>query len=325
MIRLIDLYPGAPNDIIECNISAYSLDDLPAYEALSYTWGKGASRLIVCNGQSISAQENLEAALRRLQYSSSARLLWIDAVCINQKNTSERNSQVQQMRIIYQMAQNGVIWQGESSKTSSMGFSLLRDIILAAKAETGFSVQDPTKPGELSQNGLPDRSSPKWRALSAIFWREWFTRVWIIQEVLVSQSAVVVCGVDSCSWSDMARAARYISDHSLEAVTDVDPKLVLKLANFCSRSNSKPHLLHLLSEARSSYATDDKDKVYAVLGLASDVDTLSLCSDYSKDVSELHITMVRSWIQRDRNFDILSAVEDHRYRIRPGLPHWAPD
>jgi hypothetical protein len=123
----------------------------------------------------------------------------------------------------------------------------------------------------------------------------------------------------------MCTAAKYISDHSLDSVTDVDPKLVIKLSSFCARDDSERHLFGLLSEARSFYATDDRDKVYGILGLASDVDSLSLFPDYSKDVSEVYIGVVKSWIQRDQNLDILSAVEDHRYRIRPGLPCWVPD
>ncbi|KAE9364913.1 HET-domain-containing protein, partial [Stipitochalara longipes BDJ] len=325
MIRLMALYPGAVNDIIESDISVYSLENLPAYEALSYTWGKSPSHPIVCNGQSISVQKNLASALRNLRYPSSIRLLWIDALCINQGDIQEQSSQVQQMGTIYQKAENVVVWLGEGSQTSSMGFSLLRDIVLVASTESDYYIYGPTKLAELTQKGLPERLSPKWRALGAIFWREWFTRVWIIQEVSAAQSVVVVCGADTCSWSDMARAAKYISDHSLEAITDVDPRLVMKLSSFRMRDKSQSHLLCLLSEARNSYATDDKDKVYAVLGLASDVDSLSLYPDYSKGVSELYISMVQSWIQRDKDLDILSAVEDHRYRHRRGLPYWVPD
>jgi len=325
MIRLMTLYPGSANAAIECGMSIYSLENLPAYETLSYTWGKGPSHQIVCDGQSISVQENLQSALRQLRYPSSVRLLWIDALCINQQNIQERNSQVLHMRAIYQKARKVVVWLGESSMTSSMGFSLLRDIVLAASSETGSNLQKLMKSEELTLKGLPERSSARWRALGAIFWREWFTRIWIIQEVSVAQSVVVVCGTDECSWSDMSTAAKYILDHSLDAVTDVDPKLVMKLSSFCSRDDSECHLLRLLSEVRNSYATDDRDKVYAILGLASDINSLSLFPDYSKDAPELYIRMVRSWIQRDGNLDILSAVEDHRYRIRQGLPCWVPD
>ncbi|KAN0088998.1 HET domain containing protein [Hyaloscypha variabilis] len=325
MIRLVALFPGSGNDVIECDISAYSFQDLPTYETLSYTWGKGPSHPILCNGQYISITESLGSALRRLRNSTSVRLLWIDALCINQEDIQERNSQVQYMRDIYHGCRNVVVWLGESSRTSSTGFSLVRDVALAASSESGSSVQKPITTGELTLKGLPERSSPSWRALGAIFWREWFARIWIIRGVSVPQSVVVVCGADTCSWSDMTRAAKYISDHSLDAITDVDPKLVMKLSDFRMRDDPQRPLLRLLSEARNSYATDARDKVYALLGLASDVDSLSLLPDYSQDASEVYTRMVKSWIQRDRNLDILSAVEDNRCRVRPGLPSWVPD
>jgi hypothetical protein len=197
--------------------------------------------------------------------------------------------------------------------------------MLAASTENASSARKPIKSGELTLKGFPERSSPRWRALDAIFWRQWFSRVWVIQEVSVAQSAIVVCGPDECSWSDMCTAAKYILDRSLDAVTDVDPKPVIKLANFCERGGSTCNLLCLSSEARNSHATDDRDKIYAMLGLASDVDGLSLFPDYSMDVSKLYTRMAKLWIERDGNLDILNAVEDHRYRIRKGLPYWVPD
>lgn len=162
-----------------------------------------------------------------------------------------------------------------------MGFKLLGDIVLVAKSENGSDVPKPIKSEDMKLKGLPDRSSPEWHAFGAIFWREWFTRIWIIQETSVADFVVVTCGTDLCSWSGMCIAAKYILDHSFDAITGVDPKQVIMVSSFSGRNDSNRGLLRLLSEARGSFATDDRDKIYAILGLASDVDDLSLLPDYT--------------------------------------------
>jgi hypothetical protein len=219
-------------------MKTYSLEELPAYETLSYTWGHSTPlHGIACNGHLLDVRENLRLALHQLRHSSSTRLFWIDALCINQNDLEERSSQIQHMRRIYQQASRVVVWLGETSETSSAGFQLLEEIFSAANSESSSDVGKPIKSEDLKVHGLPERSSPKWRALSAIFWREWFTRIWIIQETSVTRSVIVVCGTDQCSWSDMSTAVNYILDRSLDALTDVDPSRMIKLA-CCVTSSS---------------------------------------------------------------------------------------
>jgi hypothetical protein len=283
---------------------------------------------IICHGQSLGVHENLQSALLQLRDSNAIRTLWIDALCINQDDDGddgEKASQIRRMRIIYQKARRVVVWLGESSETSSTGFRLLENIVAAAGLESMAEKQKPITSEELNLHGLPERSSPQWRALGALLWREWFTRIWVIQETAVATSIVVCCGNDHCLWSDMLTTAKYVLDHSLDALTDVDPSRVTRLEGFRGRDASKRRLMRLLSEGRSSFATDDRDKIFAIVGLASDVDPSFLSVDYNKDVLEVYTELAKSFIQRDGNLDILSAVENHMYRLRPGLPFWVPD
>ncbi|PMD21171.1 HET-domain-containing protein, partial [Hyaloscypha hepaticicola] len=112
-LRLLILNPCTnPKEAIRCTLVKISLDSPPKYEALSYTWGEPVDDFeIIVNSVTFAVRRNLWEALYHLRGGNS-RALWIDAVCINQNNISERNEQVQMMRRIYERAQRVVIWLG---------------------------------------------------------------------------------------------------------------------------------------------------------------------------------------------------------------------
>ncbi|OCK89082.1 HET-domain-containing protein [Cenococcum geophilum 1.58] len=106
MIRILELLPSALKwSGIQTSLRAVPLDHIPVYEALSYTWGTELPvHRICCNGQNFAIRPNLFHALRRLRYRTKPRLLWIDAICIDQDNTDEKNLQIPLMRNIYMSA-----------------------------------------------------------------------------------------------------------------------------------------------------------------------------------------------------------------------------
>ncbi|KAI0509646.1 heterokaryon incompatibility protein-domain-containing protein [Xylaria bambusicola] len=112
-------------DPIDVSLSTVNLMSLPTYEALSYCWGNASDQgLIWCNGKPFPVTRNLESALRRLRQSRGNRLLWIDAICINQDDLAERAYQVNLMRHIYKNAERVLIWLGEDSEDSELVFPL---------------------------------------------------------------------------------------------------------------------------------------------------------------------------------------------------------
>jgi hypothetical protein len=103
-------------DIVSCNLCVISLDDCPVYEALSYVWGDSSERAeIVVDGVRTMVTVNLQRALRRLRYANEdeVRVVWVDAVCINQQNITERGQQVGMMADIYSSCSRCVVWLGE--------------------------------------------------------------------------------------------------------------------------------------------------------------------------------------------------------------------
>ena len=103
-IRLLAIPPRSSNHnettIIRCELQVHNLKNAPAYEALSYVWGSpDPASDVMCNGVLMKIGPSLAGALRRLQnHDHTSRLLWIDALCINQDDLEERSSQVSFMK-----------------------------------------------------------------------------------------------------------------------------------------------------------------------------------------------------------------------------------
>jgi hypothetical protein len=113
-IRLLKLLPGNGRQRIECASFTASLEEKGfTYEALSYTWGsKHTTDTILLDGKPFLVTSNLNDALRRLRHPDESRTLWVDAICINQQDNTERSQQVGLMRRIYNQASKVVIWLG---------------------------------------------------------------------------------------------------------------------------------------------------------------------------------------------------------------------
>lgn len=119
-ICLISLLPGKWNDAVECEISVVSLKEHPTYEALSYVRAAvpGKSHILL-SGHVFEASTNLFMALRRLRYQRDSRIIWIDALSINQADLVEKSQQVTFMGMIYKCTTQVLIWLGDYSSVPS--------------------------------------------------------------------------------------------------------------------------------------------------------------------------------------------------------------
>lgn len=119
--RMIRLLPNQDNDAeIECELFNYDLTsgsgaESHLYEALSYVWGSNTnSRTIKLNSCAFPVMKNLYLALSRLRNRQLERILWVDAICIDQNNREEKAKQIPLMRTIYAQAQHVIVWLGEA-------------------------------------------------------------------------------------------------------------------------------------------------------------------------------------------------------------------
>lgn len=135
--RLIDILPGESDSPLQCTISDYPLQGAPQYEALSYAWGvlNSSCPTIALSGKTFSISKELNSALRRLRRPDVARPFWIDAICINQGDVAERNSQVARMKDIYRSADRVVAWIGEESSDSNRAMAFIKEMAMEKKRQ----------------------------------------------------------------------------------------------------------------------------------------------------------------------------------------------
>jgi hypothetical protein len=152
-IRLLTLQPGHDDAPISCSISHVSLLDKPKYQPLSYAWGiLGNEASITMNGKEVHVGENLRSALYHLRHRDSlldshsaieknvssqnpqnkkyppweGRVIWIDALCINQEDIKEHSHQVKLMKDISSGAETAIAWLGSCGEESSTAFDHIR-------------------------------------------------------------------------------------------------------------------------------------------------------------------------------------------------------
>ena len=114
-IRLLSLLPGDGYSPIYCEIQVHKLDSASDFEALSYHWGdSNPPAFIRLDGRSLQVTRNLKLALAYLRRKDRARLMWIDAICIDQSDNAEKAVQVCMMRDIYEHSIQTIVWVGES-------------------------------------------------------------------------------------------------------------------------------------------------------------------------------------------------------------------
>ena len=164
--------------------------------------------------------ENLAAALKGLRDRSQASLLWVDAVCIDQSNVIEKGVQVGMMGEIYKAGLRTLVWLGEENEDTNAAINTIRRIASSA-AEYGIDeVQHGdrkhihyTQPEPAEQRALKKLvSTTNFQQLASIYERPWFTRLWIIQEVALAQSARLFYGKEDLDFKDFARQRPYWKD-----------------------------------------------------------------------------------------------------------------
>jgi hypothetical protein len=191
-IRLIRLLPSKHYEAhIHCEILRASLNRHPEYEALSYAWGDSkVTSPVYLEGVRSHVTTNLEQALRHLRYEDRERILWVDALSINQWDVRERNSQVKKMRSIYMGAKRVLVWLG-LEEDAKVALDFCKELQRIRRMEVS-EVYGEASLVETEHAYDPwavwsqfEKDELKWKACEALFTgRPWWSRTWIIQEVL---------------------------------------------------------------------------------------------------------------------------------------------
>lgn len=220
-IRLLRLLPDRRGTMIYANIDPvdfFETSDMHHYEALSYTWGSdshGACIHVLQGDETwhVAVTKTLEEALDHLRSESNSRTLWVDAVCINQRDALEKSHQVSRMPEIFANATKVIAWVGPESKDSGVAIDALE--------ETNERV--PEDPNSDDLKPLPDHSD--WSdmkydlpfepfqmtALVRFFERKWFDRLWVWPEIRSkAKNRVLLCGARQMTWERFLHAYRVL-------------------------------------------------------------------------------------------------------------------
>lgn len=334
---------------VRCSLLHASLKDSPPYTALSYCWGNSEERRqIFVDSVAIHVTVNLELALRHLRGRSEFQVLWIDALCIDQKNHSEKGEQLEQMREIYTRASLVISWLGpaqDNSDTAMSWISLhgglaarleigktrelrLQSVLEAYESSTRACLSQPLQDFAtgLTQSLSTEAGTPTHvtTALSYLCDRAYWSRIWIVQEVVSASELLFMCGNKTVSEDEMNYALRLLRNvdihtqsrrgsdtsvgESFSAVShSVSTSKQISLMKIRRISVATP-LIHLLRTFRHLEATDPRDKLFALLGIASDTQELDIHPDYRKSWREVYTNLTRKLVQHGY-FEVLTICE----------------
>ncbi|KAI8208563.1 Heterokaryon incompatibility protein 6, OR allele [Colletotrichum sp. SAR 10_76] len=286
--RLLLLKPGSAEDPFEAHLELVHIEQAPPYEALSYTWGKPTEQprdYIWLDGHPLPIKPNLEDALRSLRFPNQARRLWVDALCIDQSNLDERARQVQYMRLVYKHAARVVVWLG--LKTSGTHEALqaaeriarLREYTDPARSGADSAPPDSDTLQALVSSMMEDIPESAMTNLDEVFQRPYFTRCWCVQEIVASSWAIAKIEDLEMSFFDLIASSLFLVQLKQEVAVNAPWELwnnilMVRQPNHpvyqTEVQGSLGGFLHLLELTRTFQATDDRDRIFSLLGICDE-------------------------------------------------------
>jgi hypothetical protein len=357
--RLLRLEPGKGDDPIHCSLFEVGYDNKEPFEAISYRWGKRRhSTGVICDGGTISVTCNLVDALQTFRQPDVSRILWADALCIDQQNLDERSSQVQLMTSIYSRATKVLIWLAHGDRTEictaldyicwfcqRLELNRSRKIDkhgcfhyhwAEEKMEVLRSDFDPVlRQEDGNVRALPSRVDDRvLPALRSLLDNTYFRRGWIVQEVALPARVEMHWGKARINFDLVCRAAYYL--HVMHRVQLHGSRKCLRaldgIHKFRLTTHKKMHKKYrfseILSKTSRSLFTDPRDYLYGMLGLQN------LCidgqsgetlfqPDYKASVLDCYKRVTETMLCRYGDLGFLALV-DHRGETDVNWPSWVP-
>ncbi|KAK1749392.1 HET-domain-containing protein [Echria macrotheca] len=220
-IRRLSILPSPDfaSSIRVC-LQEISLDNHHLPHALSYVWGDATDTVAIEIRENIAANadfqvlhvtRNCEQALRHVRHATETIYLWVDAICIDQKNLAEKGQQVGLMAEIYRKARGVLAWLGSGSAAEAAD-----DVDTELRMAVDFLSDAAALPGDVSFPTFRQAVVRKWAGrwstvvagLKRIFNHPWWNRLWVYQEIILCRDATVLLGGGhSIPWETMVLAS----------------------------------------------------------------------------------------------------------------------
>jgi hypothetical protein len=306
LTRVLHLHPAAERDaLLRCDLEHRTEKDFFA-KAVSYAWGPPLfTGTLLCDGNDnyIPITPSLEALLRSLRDDEDEVILWVDAVCINQHDAAEKSAQVQAMSDIYRRAYEVVAWVGDDYEDGAKVVSFLdkhfmelstayhrvvlvdhryRNVNDYEKGMKALVKVETSLQATFGAGGL--------EAFRKFFLRPWFQRRWVVQEVVLARNATIRCGSERGHFSTFATGAKTMNlffdskeiqpslgspflmeDHVADIINDLGNNYSQMSWKGRTTGGIRFPILGLLKSFHATQCSDDRDRVYALLGLSDDL------------------------------------------------------
>ncbi|KAK1655114.1 ankyrin and HET domain-containing protein [Colletotrichum phormii] len=330
-IRVIKLQPAtsllAP---IFADLAVLHLGDGNSqYDALSYRWGDGIDPVgiltaekdpvtITINERCMSVTQSLETALRYLRHDEEERVIRADSLCINQEDLEEKSIQIQKMDEIYSGASCVRIWLGEAGDSTESAMALLNGC---------EALQDETT---TTQRIIQDEEGV--RGLTELLLRPYWSRIWMFQEILLAKRAAVHCGIFVADWWTIKTLDTLTSNPSIWNPPDPRKRSIAELrksffniAHLNVPLSQIGNIENLLFPTSRLQASNDHDKLYALIGLCNIGDYLTV--DYRSSTRDTYADFTRCYTQRTGDLSLLygAGLCQSSKDQAISLPSWVPD
>lgn len=328
--RVLVLKPGGGDDKLAGRLEPLWIGNSGDYKALSYVWGEPRlTDAILIDGKKLAITESLGAALRRLRPPTGrpALRIWIDQICINQRDTVERNKQVRLMHAIFRAASQILVWLGpDADGHASRAFqlvgalrSIFDDKLLASLCKSKGA-------------GLDWIPTEYWKSLRELSRLPWFRRAWIPQEIGTDAEAVVHWGSENIGWEALHGSMKKLEAQGweLKKKYKIDTSsATLLFHRFVDKPRPKAEnrahrsFVYQLCLSARTLATDPRDYVYSQLGHHSAwveaEQAIIIQPDYDNAISTIYHEIAIRALSNDSTLMLLNAVSDSG-DARPPLP-----
>jgi hypothetical protein len=329
-IRLLVLLPGSSFDDIRCELKNVLLSDKPNYEALSYAWGDSAkTKSVLCDEKHILITESLFVALEHLAYEDEPRCMWADGICINQESHTEKNHQVALMGQIYSQAEKTIVWIGEDEiNEAGYAFDILKSCGLVGLLNEGLDKIHTVMRSVTNDMGASSEITNIDQAIEAfivgvspIFKKNWFNRLWVAQEVVLAERADMVFSFHSIQLDIAYSVIGNLLIKLYRTHQPISMASIRSVENFIETGNMRDNIqtddpyrqppqtevLYFLRKMQNRKCSDQRDKIYGLLGMAS---VPGFHADYTLDVDEVYMQFATWALKSLPGFVIFSCARE---------------
>jgi hypothetical protein len=335
-IRLVRLLPGIGEVPLEGEISHTTLEAAGQYSAISYVWGPALRpyHLKTSNGE-IPLTRSAYSALCRLRDRSISITLWIDALCIDQTNDFEKTIQIRMMGDIFQSAEQVFAYIGDETDIDGRAVEALMQMRMRYVNPDSWPKNLPPIPSTWCDDA-PSKTDNVWGDLYSFFQRDWFQRAWVVQELILASKVKIVCGTWEVNWEDIfatLEACLKKSDQAKRSNPQLGRLAEQTKAAFVlgtmrrtfkeKKMSQQFNLLTLIEIFNHTDATKDRDRLFALLGLATDVKDELFDPDYDSSLEAVVRRYASEFVRRGSTLDLLyKAGASKSYDFCSWIPNW---